>query len=38
MKKIIEEFSSGKFDHAEIIFNSFKNAANQIISNRTALQ
>jgi len=30
-EKIIEEFSSGKFDHVEIIFNSFKNAANQII-------
>ena len=30
-EKIIEEFSSGNFDHVEIIFNSFKNAANQII-------
>ena len=30
-EKIIEEFISGKFDHVEIIFNSFKNAANQII-------
>jgi F-type H+-transporting ATPase subunit gamma len=30
-EKIIEEFSSGKFVHVEIIFNSFKNAANQII-------
>ena len=30
-EKIIEEFSCGKFDHVEIIFNSFKNAANQII-------
>ena len=30
-EKIIEKFSSGKFDHVEIIFNSFKNAANQII-------
>ncbi len=30
-EKIIDEFSTGKFDHVEIIFNSFKNAANQII-------
>ena len=30
-EKIIEEFSSGKFDQVEIIFNSFKNAANQIV-------
>ena len=30
-EKIIKEFSSGKFDHVEIVFNSFKNAANQIV-------
>ena len=29
--KIIYEFSSGAVDHVEIIFNSFKNAANQIV-------
>tara|TARA_B100001063_G_scaffold49974_1_gene44019 strand:- start:575 stop:1279 length:705 start_codon:yes stop_codon:yes gene_type:complete len=29
--KIIYEFSSGSVDHVEIIFNSFKNAANQIV-------
>ncbi len=29
--KIIYEFSSGTVDHVEIIFNSFKNAANQIV-------
>ncbi len=36
-EKIIEGFSSGKFDHVEIIFNSFKNAANQIIKNEQFL-
>jgi F-type H+-transporting ATPase subunit gamma len=30
-EKIIKEFSSGKFDHVEVVFNSFKNAANQIV-------
>tara|TARA_B100001057_G_C22843087_1_gene947875 strand:- start:1782 stop:2642 length:861 start_codon:yes stop_codon:yes gene_type:complete len=29
--KIIYEFSSGTIDHVEIVFNSFKNAANQIL-------
>ena len=29
--KIIYGFSSGSVDHVEIIFNSFKNAANQIV-------
>ena len=30
-EKIIKEYSSGKFDRVEVVFNSFKNAANQIV-------
>tara|TARA_E500000178_G_C16883657_1_gene690213 strand:+ start:208 stop:1068 length:861 start_codon:yes stop_codon:yes gene_type:complete len=36
-EKIIDEFSTAKIDHVEIVFNSFKNAANQIIKNEQFL-
>ena len=35
--KIIEDFADEKYDHVEIIYNSFKNAANQIIKSEQFL-
>ena len=35
--KIIEDFADEKYDHVEMIYNSFKNAANQIIKSEQFL-
>lgn len=35
--KIIDDFENEKYDHVEIIYNSFKNAANQIIKSEQLL-
>ena len=35
--KIIEDFADEKYDHVEMIYNSFKNAANQIIKSERFL-
>ena len=35
--KIIEDFADEKYDHIEMIYNSFKNAANQIIKSEQFL-
>ncbi len=35
--KIIEDFADEKYDHVEMIYNSFKNAANQIIKSEQLL-
>ena len=35
--KIIEDFANEKYDHVEMIYNSFKNAANQIIKSEQFL-
>ena len=35
--KIIEDFAHEKYDHVEMIYNSFKNAANQIIKSEQFL-
>ena len=35
--KIIEDFADKKYDHVEMIYNSFKNAANQIIKSEQFL-